>query len=107
MLPTEPVEVHRAPLVSSAYTARRDWGNAELVWSGRAMVQPDRAFWPRSPERETTQDRLNVYLPLGAAVESADRLFVLGEWWEVEGEPQRWPHGAVAHTRIKVWKVRR
>lgn len=105
LLFTESVAVHRAPLAASAYTHHRDWGQSRTVWSGRAHVQPDRAFEVRSPARETAQERLLVYLPPDADVDSADRIFWRGQTFEVDGEPARWMHGSLRHIRIKAWRV--
>ncbi|GHF38608.1 hypothetical protein GCM10010218_19730 [Streptomyces mashuensis] len=107
MLPDH-VEVHRAPLVESAYTRKRDWAlppERTRHWSGRASVQPDRSFEVRSPARETAQRRLRVYLPAGATVESADRLLIGGRWYEVDGAPMVWGTGGLRHVRVNAWEV--
>ncbi|WP_259454003.1 hypothetical protein [Streptomyces ginkgonis] len=90
-----------------AYTSHRDWERAEPVWAGLASVQPDRTFWSRSPARETSQERLCVFLPIEAEVDAADRVRIGQLWFQVEGEPQRWPVGSLAHTFVKVWRVKR
>lgn len=102
---TDPVEIHSAPIKGGAYTRSRDWDNAELVWSGLAHVQPDRSFEVRSPERETSQERLVVYLPMNAPVDSTDRISFGGMWFEVDGEPMRWPHGSLRHIRVRAWRA--
>ncbi|MBB5123252.1 head-tail adaptor [Streptomyces eurocidicus] len=99
------MEVHRAPLAPTAYTNHRDWQQAVRVWSGRASVQPDRSFEVRSPARETAQERLVLYLPAGADVDSADRVLWRGRWFEVDGEPARWTQGSLPHVRIRAWRV--
>ncbi|GAA0406241.1 hypothetical protein [Streptomyces luteireticuli] len=103
---TDAIEVHAAPLVADAYTRSRDWSKSRLVWAGRGHVQPDRTFEARSPERDTSQERLLVYLPADVPVSAVDRVRYRGTWWEVDGEPMRWPHGALRHTRIRAWRVR-
>ncbi|QUI30679.1 hypothetical protein H9W91_07270 [Streptomyces alfalfae] len=101
------VEIHRAENVAGAYTSRRDWENASVVWSGFASVQPDRAFEYRSPERETSQIRQLVHLPPGADVEATDRIQIRGEMHEIEGEPLPWKFGSLSHIQVKAWKVKR
>lgn len=76
-----------------------------VVWSGRASVQPDRAFEVRSPARETAQERLIIFLPVEADVDSADRVIWRGLIYEVDGEPARWAQGSLRHVRIRVWRV--
>ncbi|GAA0455799.1 hypothetical protein GCM10009544_18160 [Streptomyces stramineus] len=102
---TESVEVHRAPLASTSYTNHRDWDQAVRAWTGPAHVQPDRSFEVRSPARETAQERLVIYLPPGADVDSADRVLWRHRWFEVDGEPARWMHGSLRHIRIRAWRV--
>lgn len=107
MLPDH-VEVHRAPLVASGYTNKRDWSlppERTRVWSGPASVQPDRSFEVRSPSRETAQRRLRVYLPHGVAMDSADRLLITGRWYEVDGAPMTWGAGNLRHVRVNAWEV--
>ncbi|MEV0445284.1 hypothetical protein AB0I84_07545 [Streptomyces spectabilis] len=101
----DPVVIRRAPLTASAYTNRRDWENARTLWSGLASVQPDRAFEVRSPERETAQERLVVYLPWGTPVDSTDRIVWDGRTFEVDGEPMRWQQGSLRHVRIRAWRA--
>ncbi|MET8702730.1 hypothetical protein ABZW10_28305 [Kitasatospora sp. NPDC004723] len=93
--------------MADAYTNRRDWEHAELVWSGLASVQPGRPYTVRSPERETTVDRLVIYLPPTADVDSADRITVQGVTYQIEDEPARWPAGRLSHITIKAVRVRR
>ncbi|MGK5496388.1 hypothetical protein [Streptomyces sp. URMC 125] len=102
---TELVSVHRVQKTEGVY-AKRDWTNAAVVWSGPASVQPDRAFEVRSPERDTSQIRLNVYLPPDADVLPTDRIRIAGEFYEVDGEPMPWRAGSLRHIQLKVWKVR-
>ncbi|MFG2228027.1 hypothetical protein [Streptomyces sp. NPDC048644] len=99
------VEIHTAPIAEGVYTRHRDWDNAKLAWSGLATVQPDRSFEVRSPERDTSQERLLVYLPWGVPVDSTDRVFYADEWFEVDGEPMRWAHGSLRHVRIRAWRA--
>ncbi|MFM9367585.1 hypothetical protein [Streptomyces sp. Da 82-17] len=101
----DPVEIHSAPIVEGAYTRHRDWDNATKVWAGLANVQPERSFETRSPERETAQERLLVYLPWGTPVDAPDRLLIDGLWFEVDGEPMRWNYGSLRHVRIRAWRV--
>ncbi|MFJ4093447.1 hypothetical protein ACIPYS_17855 [Kitasatospora sp. NPDC089913] len=103
----EPVEIHRAALVADAYTNRRDWEHSTRVWSGLASVQPGKPYTVRSPERETTVDRLLVYLPSSAVVDSADRITVRGVTYQVEDEPAHWRAGVLSHITIKAVRVRR
>ncbi|MFJ7907507.1 hypothetical protein [Kitasatospora sp. NPDC096204] len=90
-----------------AYTSRRDWDRAERVWSGLASVQPGKSYTVRSPERETTVDRVLVYLPPSADVDSADRITVRGIKYQVEDEPARWSGGRLPHVTVKAVRVRR
>ncbi|ARZ66907.1 hypothetical protein SMD11_1246 [Streptomyces albireticuli] len=101
----DPVEVYAAPLSDGVYTRSRDWASAHRVWAGLAHVQPDRSFEVRSPERETSQERLFVYLPWGVPVHAVDRIRYGGEWFEVDGEPMRWGHGSLRHVRIRAWRA--
>ncbi|MER6912241.1 hypothetical protein ABT354_11255 [Streptomyces sp. NPDC000594] len=101
----DPVTVLRAELVPGTYTTRRDWPTARPVWSGLAGVQPDRGFEARSPERETAQERLIVYLPWGVPVDSTDRITVAGRTYDVDGPPMRWSQGSLRHIRIRAWRA--
>lgn len=105
MLFPDLVEVRRAPLAATAYTNHRDWQQSVTVWSGRASVRPDRALEVRSLARETAQERLLIYLPPEADVDSADRITWRGQDYEVDGEPARWLQGSLRHIRIRVWRV--
>lgn len=102
---SDPLTVLRAGLVESSYTNRREWEKPTTVWSGLACVQPDRAFEVRSPARETAQERLIVFLPLSADVDSADRVTYDGKVYEVDGDPAEWAHGSLRHIRIRAWRV--
>ncbi|UQI44636.1 head-tail adaptor protein [Streptomyces sp. HU2014] len=95
------VEVQRAEVVESSYSRRRDWTKARTIWAGRASVQPARASEVAGPDRETAQDRVIVYLPLDAAVDSTDRLLWGGRTYDVDGTPMRWTHGSLRHTRVQ------
>ncbi|GAA4071304.1 hypothetical protein GCM10022284_03730 [Streptomyces hundungensis] len=99
------VAVRRADIKDSTYTRRRDWSTARTVFEGLAHVQPDRAFEARSPERETAQERLRVFLPWGTDVDSADRVEFDGRTYEVDGEPMEWNYGSIRHVRVRVWRV--
>ncbi|RLV10225.1 hypothetical protein CTZ27_03120 [Streptomyces griseocarneus] len=68
-------------------------------------MQPDRGIKARSPERETVQERLRVYLPWAARVDSADRLRIEERWYEVDGEPLRWSAGRLQHVTVWAWRV--
>ncbi|OKH96598.1 hypothetical protein AB852_00695 [Streptomyces uncialis] len=94
-------------MIAGAYTSRRDWENASLVWSGCAAVHPDRSFEYRSPERETSQIRQVVYLPPGAQVEATDRILIGGVFYDIDGEPLPWTHGSLGHIQVRAWRVRR
>ncbi|MEU5382671.1 hypothetical protein [Kitasatospora cineracea] len=102
---THLVEVRRAPIIADAYTRERDWENAQVVWSGWASVQPDRSAGTRSPERDTSFERLTVFLPAAAAVEPADRITVDGTAYEAESPPQLWTHRSLSYSRVTVWRT--
>ncbi|MFB8199396.1 hypothetical protein [Kitasatospora purpeofusca] len=93
--------------MADAYTRRRDWGRAATVWTGRASVQPFRSTSPAEPERETTTEILIVFLPPTAVIDSADRIVLRGQVYEVQGEPAVWRAGALSHIRVTVWRARR
>ncbi|WP_043470316.1 hypothetical protein [Kitasatospora sp. MBT66] len=93
--------------MADAYTNRRDWENSVRVWSGLANVQPGKPYTVRSPERETTVDRLLVYLPPRADVDSADRITVRGVVYQIEDEPAVWKAGVLSHITVKAVRVRR
>ncbi|MFB7906419.1 hypothetical protein ACFC1T_08330 [Kitasatospora sp. NPDC056076] len=93
--------------MADAYTTRRDWDRPSRVWTGTASVQPGKPYTVRSPERETTVDRLLIYLPAHADVDSADRITVRGIRYQVEDEPARWTGSRLAHITIKAVRVRR
>ncbi|MFJ5066536.1 hypothetical protein ACIQC7_08980 [Kitasatospora sp. NPDC088556] len=93
--------------MADAYTNRRDWERSTRVWSGLASVQPGKPYTVRSPERETTVDRVLIYLPPSAVVDSADRITVRGIHYQVEDEPARWVAGRLSHITIKAVRVRR
>lgn len=76
-----------------------------VVWSGFGHVQPDRTVEARSPARETAQERLRVYLPFGVPLSSLDRIRYRDQIFEIDGEPMRWPHGGLRHTRAHVWRA--
>ncbi|ARX87893.1 hypothetical protein SMD44_07375 [Streptomyces alboflavus] len=101
---TTPVEVWRAPMTETAYTTRRDWGQAVRVWSGRASVQPASTREEPSPARDLSQERLSVFLPFSAVVEHTDRLLIEGRWYEVDGEPERHSQTSRRHTRLTLWR---
>ncbi|QCX75709.1 hypothetical protein C9F11_10145 [Streptomyces sp. YIM 121038] len=101
---TTPVEVWRAPTMETAYTSRRDWDQAVMVWSGLASVQPASTHEDPSPARDVSQERLRLYLPLSAVVEHTDRLRIEGRWYEVEGEPERHSQTSRRHTRLTLWR---
>lgn len=102
---TTPVLIYRAPVVKETYARERDWGQAALVWAGLGCTQPDKTWEARSPERDTSQERLALWLPPSAEADSADRAWLHDMWWEVDGEPQQWPHGSLPHVRLRVWRV--
>ncbi|MFF1908626.1 hypothetical protein [Kitasatospora sp. NPDC058218] len=93
--------------MADAYTRRRNWGQAVTVWTGRASVQPYRSTNPAEPERETTTETLTVFLPVGAVVDSADRIVLQGQVYDVQGEPAVWQAGALSHIRLTAWRARR
>ncbi|MCY0923845.1 hypothetical protein OS965_37920 [Streptomyces sp. H27-G5] len=99
------VLVLRAGLTDTAYGKKRDWAHASVVFKGLGNVQPDRSFEVRSPERETAQERILVYLPIGADVGSADRLRCGSQLYEVDGVPSPWEHGSLRHVRVRAWRV--
>ncbi|MGW2539320.1 hypothetical protein ACWC5I_00210 [Kitasatospora sp. NPDC001574] len=103
----ESVEIRRAELVADAYTKRRNWAEAVTVWSGLASIQPFRTTNPVEPERETTTETLTVFLPPAAVVDSADRIVLRGQAYEVQGEPAVWQAGALSHIRLTAWRARR
>ncbi|MCM1967798.1 head-tail adaptor protein [Streptomyces sp. G1] len=88
-------------MTESNYTRRRDWTQARTIWAGRASVQPARASGAAGPDRETVQERVTVYLPPDAAVDSTDRLLWAGRTYDVDGVPMRWAHGSRRHTRVQ------
>lgn len=103
---TDPVRIIRADITKDGpYAKKRDWKNSRTVFGGLACVQPDRAFEVRSPERETAQERLLVYLPAGTDVDSADRIEYHGLTYEVDGDPLEWRHLSLRHVRIRAWRV--
>lgn len=104
---TDPVQVWRAPRLKTAYTARPDWDQAVKVWDGAASVQPDRAYESYSPARDQSQERLTVFLPLGAVVASGDRVKLSGFMYDVDGEPERWAYTSRRHLKLSVWRALR
>jgi hypothetical protein len=101
----EPVEVHRAPEVTSAYAVRKDWDQGVKVWAGEGTVQPDKTYESFTPDRSTSQEKLTVFLPLSADVESTDRVLIRGHFFEVDGEPKRFTQTRLRHTRLSVWRA--
>lgn len=101
----EPVEIWRAPLEQTAYTAHRDWDKKVKVWSGSGSIQPDKTFESFTPARDSLTERVTVFLPVNAVVDSADRAYVRGAWYEVDGEPKRRTQTSRRHTRITVWRA--
>ncbi|WP_327377673.1 hypothetical protein OG393_29225 [Streptomyces sp. NBC_01216] len=99
------VRILRAGLTETTYGKKRDWSRAVVVFKGLGNVQPDRSFEVRSPERETAQERVLVYLPYGADVNSADRLQFGSQLYEVDGVPMPWEHGSLRHVRVRAWRV--
>ncbi|MFF4952850.1 head-tail adaptor protein [Streptomyces chattanoogensis] len=97
--------IYRADVEESSYTGRRDWLNSRKVFDGLAHVQPDRTFEARSPERETAQERLRIFLPWGTDVDSADRIRFEGRTYEVDGSPMHWNYGSIRHVRVRAWRV--
>lgn len=103
---TDLVEVWRANAkVENAYTSRPDWDRAVRVWSGLASVQPDRSYEAFTPARDTSTDRLKVYLPYDAVVEATDRILISGFFYEVDGEPRRHSQTSRKHTFITAWRA--
>ncbi|WP_424214787.1 hypothetical protein ACN20G_23465 [Streptomyces sp. BI20] len=113
ILAKDKVRVLKAPVVQSGpYTKSRDWGTAARGPWLAANVQPDRAFEVQSPERETSQERVLVFLPAGTDVDSADRIEVQEvtaastvRVYEVDGIPMRWNYTSQQHVRVRAWRV--
>ncbi|WP_406153575.1 hypothetical protein OH797_31900 [Streptomyces anulatus] len=101
------IEVRRAEIEADAYTRRRAWDSAVSVWAGWASVQPADADEADSPERETTNAHIKVFLPPTAVVDSMDRLVVDGITYEVRSEPKVWRRRSLAHIYVKAWRVKR
>lgn len=101
----EILEVWSAPEVMGTYTVKLDWEAPTLVLTSRASVQPDRQFEVRSPERDLSQIRYNVYLPYTEAIESTHRIKWRGDWYEIDGIPALWPYGATRHTALIIWRA--
>ncbi|MEV8022501.1 hypothetical protein AB0O76_40655 [Streptomyces sp. NPDC086554] len=99
------VLILRTGFVDTAYGRKRDWSAADVVYKGRANVQPDRSFEVRSPERETAQERVMIYLPFGTEVDSADRVQFAKHLYEVDGVPMNWGYGSIRHVRVRAWRV--
>ncbi|MFD8088967.1 hypothetical protein [Streptomyces malaysiensis] len=104
---TDWVEVHRAEIVADAYTNRRDWDNAVKVWAGWASVQPADAEEIDIPERETAPQKIKVFMPPTAVVDSMDRLVVDGISYTVRNDPKVWRRRANGHIYAKGWRVKR
>jgi hypothetical protein len=102
---TDPVEIWRTSATSTnAYTSKPDWSQAVLVWEGLGSVQPDSAYESYSPARDISQERLVVFLPVDSDVTDADRLFINGQFYEVDGDPRRHTQTSRRHTRLTVWR---
>ncbi|MFI5877537.1 hypothetical protein ACIBAH_34910 [Streptomyces sp. NPDC051445] len=102
---TDPVEVWRTSArTTNAYTSKPDWSQAVKVWSGFGDVQPDKAYESYSPDRDVSQERKAVFLPLEADVTEEDRIFIDGAWYEVDGAPRRHTKTSRRHTYLVVWR---
>jgi hypothetical protein len=100
------IEVHRAPMIDSAYGHKRDWDAATVVWTGKGAAVPYRRTRKVDPgSRETSQRFATVYLPGIADVDSADRLKLRGEFWELEGEAWPWVLGSRRYTMLDIKRV--
>jgi len=102
----EVIEVYSAVEVEGAYSKKLDWANPTLVLRSRASVQPDRSFEVRSPERDLTQARLNVYLPYTELIDDQHRVLWRGDWYEIDGPPGLWPYGSTRHTHLIIWRAK-
>lgn len=105
---TDPVEVWRTTeKIENAYTSRLDWDQAVKVWSGLGSVQPDKSYESYTPARDTSQERLRVYLPLEADVTDLDRIRVGEAFYEVDGSPRRRTQTSCRHIRLTAWRALR
>ncbi|MFC4501745.1 MULTISPECIES: hypothetical protein [Streptomyces] len=102
---TDPVEVWRTAARSrSAYTSRLDWDQAVKVWEGLGDVQPDRSYESYTPSRDISQERRIVFLPITADVTEQDRLLIEGQFFEVDGRPERHTKTSRRHIRLIAWR---
>ncbi|MFC8099434.1 DUF6093 family protein [Streptomyces sp. NPDC057363] len=105
---TDPVEVWRTTAETlNVYTSRPDWSKAVMVWSGLGSVQPDKAYESYSPDRDISQERLSVFLPLDADVTDKDRVRINGLDYEIDGDPRRHTQTSRRHIHITAWRALR
>jgi len=105
---SEPVEVWRtSATVTNAYTSRKDWDQAVMVGMWVGSVQPGKSYESYTPDRDVSQERLNLFLPLDADVTDTDRVRVRGNWYEVDGNPRRHTQTSRRHTSLTVWRALR
>ena len=98
------VAVHRTVLVRDEYGQHREVEPVPF-WTGKASVQPYRSL--EAPvERDTTQEWLNVYFPLTVELDSTMRIAIEGEFYQIDGRPERWFVGSLKHVKATAWKVR-
>jgi len=103
---TDPITIKRAPLVEDAYGRRRDWGQAVTVWSGIGAALPyRRVAGSASPDRETSHQRVTVYLSGDADIDSADQLTIRGQVYTLDGPPWIWRLGSRVYVQMDARRV--
>lgn len=98
------VTAYRAPLVSTGYGERRDWGSAEIVFSGPGSLQY-RSTDEQPIDSEIADTEATIYLRTGD-FEKGDRVLVDGEFWEVVGEPLSRELFRLRYVKVYVRRVR-
>lgn len=106
---TADIEVLTPVIVTERGAERADWTQEPTT----TTVVPDCSIQPGSPtetlgDRDASEVRWTVFAPPGIAVDAYSAVRIMGDRYQVDGEPQRWvsPTGDLDHTVIRLvdWK---
>lgn len=78
-----------------------DWDNATSTAVDGCSVQPTPAP-AYTIDQDSYQTRWAVWAPIATDVESTDRVVWDGQTYDVDGDPQRWEFGSLAHVVLNL-----
>ncbi|ONK09439.1 hypothetical protein [Streptomyces sp. MP131-18] len=101
----------RAPLVTNPYgDPVRDWASAVRTTLTGWRVQPVQGSRQTAAEtipRDGLERNRRAFGPIGADIETTDRIEWAGVTWVIDGDVDRWrgPTGRLAHTEILLTRM--